>query len=95
MRGDVSYMKDAYKLENSYSGSIKFKQRYHKMEDTMKKTKLNRNLWLFSGLIWTFSLIRGLSIKGPSLYLLVNAVTAILCFISAYTQHKRIDKDNT
>lgn len=61
----------------------------------MKKTKLNRNLCLFSGFIWTFSLVRRLSIKGPSLYLLVNAVTAIICFIAAYTEHKRIDKNNT
>lgn len=60
----------------------------------MKKYKLSRNLWVFAGVCFLLSLALYISDNKPVYLPIVNGFTAILCFINAYMNHKKIMEED-
>jgi hypothetical protein len=59
-----------------------------------KKLKQDRNIWLLSGVLWSFVFLKNLSKEGLTLYPIINGIIGILCFVNAYIRHKRITRGN-
>lgn len=67
----------------------------------MNKSKLARNLWILAGfgfLIASIINLQTLNLPNnnnkSSVGLILNIITCILCFVNAYLNHKKIDKDD-
>lgn len=59
-------------------------------EDKVEKIKRKRNLWLFSGIMWTIVSLRNLSKYQTSLDFRLFALVGILSFICAYLVHREL-----
>lgn len=60
----------------------------------MEKLKLSRNLWILAGVCFLISFILNIGDTKSLSLLLLQGVTAILCFVNAFLNHVNINKNN-
>lgn len=60
----------------------------------MKDLKLQRNIWIISGITFILYSILMLTSKQPVRTPIIYVVVSILFFVNAYLIHSKIDKNN-
>lgn len=60
----------------------------------MKDLKLQRNIWIISGIAFILYSILMLTSKQPVRTPIIYVVVSILFFVNAYLIHSKIDKNN-
>lgn len=61
----------------------------------MKKYKISRNLWLFSGLCFLIVTILKITKSNDLFEIILNASTSGIMFINAYIHHRKITSNKT
>ncbi len=60
----------------------------------MEKLKLSRNLWILAGVCFLISFTLSIGDNKSFSLLILQGVTAILCFVNAFLNHVNINKNN-
>ena len=60
----------------------------------MEKLKLSRNLWILAGICFLIAFTFSIGDNKSLSLLLLQGVTAILCFVNAFLNHININKNN-